>query len=163
MELKATLEQRARRRPDQNLMGSELSTRRSGFPTYFQSDTVLRPKDCGGPVCDLDGRVVGLNIARAGRVESYSVPTEALTPLLADLMSGKLAPKVSAAELKKKVTELTVSLQKAEAARAAAEKKMQEAQEALKKREADRAEAERKWQEARDALTRAEKELKDKK
>src|SRR5262249_52902009 len=46
-----------RGRQDQNLMGSELSAKRTGFPTYFQSDTVINPKDCGGPVCDLEGHV----------------------------------------------------------------------------------------------------------
>jgi serine protease Do len=108
MELKATLGTRQQRgRRDQNLMGSELSEVRTGFPTYFQSDTVIKPRECGGPICDLDGRVLGINIARAGRVESYSIPTEALMPLLADLKSGKLAPKGKpTATLEKKVTEL---------------------------------------------------------
>jgi serine protease Do len=165
MELKATLEQRARRgRPDQNLMGSELSVKRTGFPTYFQSDTVLKPKDCGGPVCDLDGHVLGVNIARAGRVESYAVPSEAITPVLADLMSGKLSPKaVARAALEKKAAELRVTLKKVEEDRAAAEKKTAEAREALKKQEADKAAAEKKVKETKDALEKAERELKDKK
>jgi serine protease Do len=165
LELKAKLEQRGRRgRRDQNLMGSELSQKRTGFPTYFQSDAVIKPKDCGGPVCDLEGRVLGINIARAGRVESYAVPTEALTPLLADLMSGNLSPKrVAAAALKKKITELKAALKKVEEERAAAEKILKEAKDALKKQEADRAAAEKKFKEARDALDKAEKELKDKK
>jgi serine protease Do len=165
LELKATLEQRARRgRPDQNAMGSELSVKRTGFPTYFQSDTVLKPKDCGGPVCDLDGRVLGVNIARAGRVESYAVPSEAIAPVLADLMSGKLSPKaVARASLEKKVAGLRADLKKAEEDRAAAEKKAGEAREALKKQEADRAAAEKKAKETKDALDKAEKELRDKK
>jgi serine protease Do len=160
MELKATLEPSARRgRRDQNLMGSELSVKRTGFPTYFQSDTVLKPKDCGGPVCDLEGHVIGINIARAGRVESYSIPTEALTPVLADLMSGKLSPKaVAKAAREKKVTELKAALKKAEADQAEAEKKVKETQDALKKQEGDRAAAEKKVKEAKDALDKAEKE-----
>jgi serine protease Do len=165
MELQAKLEARGPRgRPDQNLMGSELSEKRTGFPTYFQSDTVIKPKDCGGPVCDLDGRVLGINIARAGRVESYSIPTEVLTPLLADLMSGKLSPRVAAAAaLEKKIVELRTALQKAEEDKAAARKRFEEAREALNKHEADRADAERKWKDAKDALDKAEKELKSKK
>jgi serine protease Do len=133
LELKATLERRAARgrRPDQNQMGSELSERRTGFPTYFQSDAVLKPKDCGGPVCDLEGRVLGVNVARAGRVESYAVPSEALTPLLADLMSGKLRPKTAA--LERKVAELKAALKQAEDAKAEAEKKPKQAKEALDK------------------------------
>jgi serine protease Do len=166
MELKATLGQRNQRRGrrDQNLMGSELSQKRTGFPTYFQSDTVLKPKDCGGPVCDLDGRVLGINIARAGRVETYSIPTEALAPLLSDLKSGKLAPEILArAALEKKITALKAALEKAEKDKTAAEKKLQEMRDALKKQEAGRAEADKRLKEAKDALDKAEQALKGKK
>lgn len=165
LELKAILDQQRRgQRRDQNLMGSELSAKRTGFPTYFQTDTVIKPTDCGGPVCDLDGHVIGINIARAGRVESYAVPTEALTPLMADLMSGKLSPKlVAVAALEKKIAELKSAVQKAEEARTAADKKLQEAQDAVKKQEADKALTEKSLKESKDALDKAEKELKEKK
>jgi serine protease Do len=76
-----------------NALGSELSLKRTGFPVILQHDTVIKPKDCGGPLVDLDGKAVGINIARAGRTESYAIPTEAVLALLGDLMSGKLAPK----------------------------------------------------------------------
>jgi hypothetical protein len=52
-----------------------------------------RPWPAWRPLADLEGRVVGLNIARASLVGVYAVPSEAIRPLLADLMSGKLAPK----------------------------------------------------------------------
>ena len=48
--------------------------RLSGFDSVFQHDTVLAPNHCGGPVLDSSGRVVGINIARAGRVVSYALP-----------------------------------------------------------------------------------------
>jgi serine protease Do len=76
----------------QNSLGGELSQLRTGFPTILQHDSVLRPEDCGGPLVNLDGKVVGFNIARAGRVESYAIPTGAIMPLMYDLMSGNLAP-----------------------------------------------------------------------
>lgn len=76
----------------QNAMGGELSGRRFGFPEALQHDTVLRPQDCGGPLVDLDGRVVGFNIARSGRTESYAIPTRVVVSRMYDLMSGKLAP-----------------------------------------------------------------------
>ena len=50
------------------------NVRLSGFDRVIQHDTVLDPEDCGGPVLDLSGRAVGLNIARAGRVVTYSLP-----------------------------------------------------------------------------------------
>jgi serine protease Do len=76
-----------------NAMGSELSKYAGGFPSVIQHDTVLQASDCGGPVVDLSGRVVGVNIARAGRTESYAVPADKIRLELADLASGKLAPK----------------------------------------------------------------------
>jgi len=94
-EIKATLDKRpaSMARGDiQNRMGSDLSNRRAGFPTILQHDTVIKPSDCGGPLVDLDGKVLGVNIARAGRTESYAIPSEVITPLLKDLKSGKLAP-----------------------------------------------------------------------
>lgn len=59
---------------EMNSLGSRLSERRSNFPRAVQHDTVLRPEDCGGVVVNLDGEAVGLNIARAGRTESYYLP-----------------------------------------------------------------------------------------
>ncbi|HTQ38816.1 MAG TPA: trypsin-like peptidase domain-containing protein [Pirellulales bacterium] len=75
-----------------NEMGGALSYRSFSFPSVIQHDTVLRPADCGGPLVDLSGKVVGINIARAGRTESYAAPADKVRKLLADLESGRLAP-----------------------------------------------------------------------
>jgi serine protease Do len=95
-EVQATLDKRPKdefsRRDFQNRLGSSLSDRRGGFPQILQTDMALRPMDCGGPVVDLDGRTIGINIARAGRVESYAIPAAAVRAMIADLESGKLAP-----------------------------------------------------------------------
>lgn len=92
-EVKATLgnEQTAMldRQARQNMMGGPVSVRSGGFDVALQHDTVLRPEDCGGPVVDLSGRVVGVNIARAGRVESYALPAAAVRPILARLMASE--------------------------------------------------------------------------
>jgi serine protease Do len=76
----------------QERMGSILSNRRGEFPLILQHDSTLKYTDCGGPLVDLDGHVVGLNIARAGRVETYAIPGEAIRDLLPALRSGKLTP-----------------------------------------------------------------------
>ena len=81
------------RSDQQNNMGSKLSERRAGFPIILQHDSVLKPTDCGGPLVNLDGQVVGINIARAGRVESYAIPSEAVRPLLEKLKVKKLDEK----------------------------------------------------------------------
>jgi serine protease Do len=78
----------------QEFMGTTLSKRRGGFPMILQHDSGIRPDVCGGPLVNIDGKVVGMNIARAGRTESYAIPAENITPFLADLKSGKLAPTV---------------------------------------------------------------------
>ena len=46
----------------------------AGDEQAIQHDTVLQPWLCGGPLVDLDGKAIGLNIARAGRVATYALP-----------------------------------------------------------------------------------------
>lgn len=72
----------------QNHMGGGLSLRRTGFPAVIQHDTVLSPEDCGGPVVDLDGAAIGLNIARAGRTESFALPADIVQAALTRLQSS---------------------------------------------------------------------------
>lgn len=74
----------------QNAMGGELSGHRTGFPSVLQTDMILDPKNIGGPVVDLDGKVLGISIARAGRVETWILPSETIRPVLADMKAGKL-------------------------------------------------------------------------
>lgn len=69
----------------QNSMGGALSGRRTGFPSVIQHDTVLRPHECGGPLVDLDGKVLGINIARAGRVETWALPVDIVVPVITEL------------------------------------------------------------------------------
>jgi serine protease Do len=97
LDMKATLDKLPRGffNP-QERMGNALSNRRGGFPSILQHDTVLKPADCGGPLVDLDGKAVGINIARAGRTETYAIPSDDVVALLPDLKSGKLAPTVAA-------------------------------------------------------------------
>ena len=88
----ADASEEARRTKFQQGLGRELSKRNAGFPAALQHDSVLRPWDCGGPLVNLNGQVVGLNIASADRVTSYAIPTSEILPLLPKLMSGELAP-----------------------------------------------------------------------
>ena len=76
----------------QNRLGGELSERRFGFANAFQHDTVVEPEDVGGPVVNLDGKVVGFNVARAGRTETYAVPAATLTKVIAELGGNKTSP-----------------------------------------------------------------------
>lgn len=74
-----------------NMMSGALSRNRTGYPTALQHDMVLEPNECGGPVIDLQGRVVGINIARSGRIECYAIPSAVLVDLLAKVETGKFS------------------------------------------------------------------------
>lgn len=89
----STIETPATKKRDmQNRSEIGVSTRRYDFPMVLQHDTVLRPNDCGGPLVDSSGRVIGVNIARGGRAETYAVPSDVLLTLFYDLMSGRESP-----------------------------------------------------------------------
>ncbi len=63
------------------------NVRLSGFEQAIQHDMVLNPEQCGGPILDSEGRVIGINIARAGRVVSYALPAS----LVASEVSSMIA------------------------------------------------------------------------
>lgn len=50
-----------------------MSKVRLGFDEVIQHDTVLTPDQCGSPIVDLDGQVIGLNISRVGRYETLAL------------------------------------------------------------------------------------------
>jgi serine protease Do len=62
-----------------------LSLRRDGFPAVFAHDGRIRPDQCGGPVLDLSGRVVGVNIARADETRTLAVPAEVVRQVVSQL------------------------------------------------------------------------------
>ena len=78
----------------QNEMGSTLSERRSDFPLALQHDTALDANQCGGPIVDIEGNVIGINIARDGRVSTLAIPNEALLPVIETLKKGDQLPEV---------------------------------------------------------------------
>ena len=63
--------------------GHRYSDVKDGFRDVIQSDMQLDPEDCGAPVIDLDGRAVGIAIARAGRIKSFLIPASGIKRLLA--------------------------------------------------------------------------------
>ena len=57
-----------------NRMAGERAGAPEGFDEVIEHDTVLPPWLCGGPLLNLDGEAVGINIARASRVATYALP-----------------------------------------------------------------------------------------
>jgi serine protease Do len=110
------------------LMSGRLSNHRHGFFNVFQHDLVLQPEECGGPLIDLDGNVVGLDIARSGRVETLAIPAPDLKSLLAEVTKGRFClPDVNA---------LRDELKKADLAILKAQELRQQAQKALERAKA---------------------------
>jgi serine protease Do len=60
----------------------QVSQRSGGFELAIEHDSVLPPWSCGGPLVNLDGKAIGLNIARASRVSSYALPTRQVLQIL---------------------------------------------------------------------------------
>ncbi len=67
------------------------NVRLSGFDQVMQHDTVLDPDECGGPLMDSKGNVIGINIARAGRVVSYALPASLILPEMVSMLSEALS------------------------------------------------------------------------
>mgnify|MGYP000185731070 CR=1 FL=1 len=63
-------------------MGGDISAVRDGFPMVLQTDMQLKKRQCGGPVVDLDGKVVGLAISRTDRTRSFIIPAAEVVALL---------------------------------------------------------------------------------
>jgi serine protease Do len=54
----------------------------------IQHDIIGDKSIVGGPLLDLDGRCLGMNIARANRAESFAIPVEDLKALAGKLMKA---------------------------------------------------------------------------
>lgn len=56
--------------------GGPFSKRRFGIGPVICHDGIIKPEDCGGPLFDLQGNVIGINIARATRVSTFAIPLD---------------------------------------------------------------------------------------
>ncbi len=71
--------------PEDEWGGGPFSVRREGFPNVLPHDVALLPSQCGGPLIDMDGKAIGINIARALRVTTYAIPAETVQQVVASL------------------------------------------------------------------------------
>jgi len=108
------------------LMGTDLSGRPGGFPDALQNDLGINANQCGGPVVDIEGNVVGLNIARSGRTSTLMLSGKLMKGILSEVADGKLS-------MIKDTDALDKDLKRAEAALKAAQEAVKAAKEAREK------------------------------
>lgn len=82
-------------RVDQSLLqlsarGGTLNRRRQGFPSAIYHDTKLDASICGGPLFDVEGRVVGINISRSLRHRTLAIPAKAVQGSLKKMLKKML-------------------------------------------------------------------------
>jgi S1-C subfamily serine protease len=142
----------------------------------LQHDTPLSPSECGGPLIDLSGKIVGVNIARAGRVDSLALPAATVLSVIESLKSGELRPAlVFKSEIEKiqarlseigtemeriptRKTELSEKLQRDETQLAELKKKAEDVQSELTELEAQRGETAKEFKEVNADESRLQKE-----
>ena len=86
-ELKVTLKERKIRDsvqddPRMKLSLGRLSEKTGGYPDVIQHDIPLPPELCGGPLFNLNGKCIGVNVSRAGRTKTYAIPADEIVELL---------------------------------------------------------------------------------
>jgi len=67
---------------------------RSGYLDMIQTDAAINPGNSGGPLCDLNGRVIGINVvifSTSGGYQGigFAIPVNLVKDVLKDLISGK--------------------------------------------------------------------------
>ena len=65
-----------------NSMSGPTSPLGASFARALQHDIPLTPQQCGGPLLDLTGHCIGINLSRAGRVETLAVPAATVMELI---------------------------------------------------------------------------------
>lgn len=74
--------------PTELEVNGSISARSTGFKEVIEHDSVLAPQHCGGPIVDVDGHVVGLNIARAGRVSCYALRAKTVAKAVEEMLQS---------------------------------------------------------------------------
>lgn len=69
------------------MMSGDFSARRSGFERVLQHDVLANSDTMGGPVLNFEGKVIGMNIARANRAETFAIPVEELKSIADEMLA----------------------------------------------------------------------------
>ncbi len=70
---------------DQQFEGQFASTHAGGFPKVLQIDADVYPRQVGGPLLGLNGKALGIVIARADRFPAFAIPADAVATVFEQL------------------------------------------------------------------------------
>ena len=70
-------------------MSGPVSKRKDNFPMIIQHDVSLPPNAMGGAVLDLNGKALGINVARVDRVTTYALPSKLVRETFEKLRRSK--------------------------------------------------------------------------
>lgn len=65
-----------------------VNTRYTYLGVVIQHDSVVLPSQQGSPIFDVQGNVIGINIARADRTRTFALSAQRVGPVLKELMRG---------------------------------------------------------------------------
>ena len=68
-------------------MSGPVSKRKDNFPLILQHDLPLPKEAMGGPIFDLRGDCIGINIARVDRVTTFTLPAKIVFPVVEDFLN----------------------------------------------------------------------------
>lgn len=77
--------------PNDQISGG-FSRRRDDFPMVLQHDTPSRYTLMGGPLLNLRGELVGMNIARVNRAENYALPIRVVQESVQRILKNAAQP-----------------------------------------------------------------------
>ena len=83
------LRDNARNDPRMKMSHGNLSKRTTGYTDAIQHDIPLPPQLCGGPLLDLNGKCIGINVSRAGRTKTYAIPADEIQAMLKSIKLPK--------------------------------------------------------------------------
>ena len=70
-------------------MSGLTSKRKAGFSDVIQHEIPLKPMAMGGPLLDLEGMALGVNIARSDRVTTFALPSELVLETITRLKTNQ--------------------------------------------------------------------------
>lgn len=70
---------------DEQFQGQFASTHAGGFPKVIQIDADVYPRQVGGPLLGINGRALGIVIARADRFPAFAIPADAVATVFEQL------------------------------------------------------------------------------